>query len=139
MQARLGHIATVYEHSMYVFGGWDGVSCLDDLYQYSFPTNIWYEVRRTSGERPCPRYRHDALVYEKKMFIFGGVDQNKKRFNDLFSFNFESREWMQIITHGCLPTPRTFHKFINSFNLLFIVGGYDGERKGDVYTLVIDK
>lgn len=47
---RFGHVAVTYEHFMYVFGGWDGQNCLDDLYQYSFETNIWYELRRFSGE-----------------------------------------------------------------------------------------
>jgi len=59
---------------MYIFGGWDGLNCLNDMYQYSFPTNIWYEVRRQSGMRPCPRYRHDAVVYNNSLLVFGGVD-----------------------------------------------------------------
>ena len=35
---------------MYVFGGWDGMNCLDDLFQYSYVTNIWYEIRRCFGD-----------------------------------------------------------------------------------------
>lgn len=29
---RFGHTAIVYEHSMYIFGGWNGHDTLDDLY-----------------------------------------------------------------------------------------------------------
>lgn len=48
---------------MFIFGGWDGSSCLDDLYEYSYVTNTFYEIRRCSGLKPKARYRHEALVY----------------------------------------------------------------------------
>lgn len=71
---RFGHVAVSYQNSMYVFGGWDGTNCLDDLYEYSYVTNLVYEIRRWSGIKPKPRYRHEALVYNDDVFIFGGVD-----------------------------------------------------------------
>jgi N-acetylneuraminic acid mutarotase len=33
---RFGHTSVVYEHSMFIFGGWNGHDTLDDIYQYSF-------------------------------------------------------------------------------------------------------
>lgn len=33
---RFGHCAVVIEHSMIVFGGWNGHDTMDDLYHYSF-------------------------------------------------------------------------------------------------------
>jgi len=35
--------------SMFVFGGWDGIATLNDLYEYNLNTGIWQEVI-TSGE-----------------------------------------------------------------------------------------
>ena len=35
--------------SMYIFGGWDGVATLNDLFEYNFNTGIWKELV-TSGE-----------------------------------------------------------------------------------------
>lgn len=29
---RFGHVAVVYEHSMYIFGGWNGNDTMDDIY-----------------------------------------------------------------------------------------------------------
>jgi leucine-zipper-like transcriptional regulator 1 len=29
---RMGHVSVVFGHSMYIFGGWDGQACLDDLF-----------------------------------------------------------------------------------------------------------
>jgi len=59
---------------MFIFGGWDGTNCLDDLFEFSFVTNMIYEIRRTSGYKPKARYRHEALIYNDDMFIFGGID-----------------------------------------------------------------
>ena len=58
--------------SMYIFGGWDGVATLNDLFEYNFITGIWME-RVTSGEIKG-RYRHSAISNRTSMFIFGGID-----------------------------------------------------------------
>lgn len=84
LQPSFGHSATVYQDSMFVFGGWDGKVCLDDFYQYSFNTNIWYNLKRSSGEKPSPRYRHDALEYMGSLYIFGGVNAGQIRYYILF-------------------------------------------------------
>ena len=47
--ARFGHTAEVNKSCMYVFGGWNGVDTLDELFTYSFSSNLWYEERLTSG------------------------------------------------------------------------------------------
>ena len=89
---RFGHTSVVFNHSMYVFGGWDGHDTLDDLYQYSFTSKIWYELRRTQGVKPNPRYRHSCVVYQNSLFIFGGVDKTQTRYNDLYEYNIERRD-----------------------------------------------
>jgi len=32
---RFGHSAVIYNHYMYIFGGWNGHDTMDDIYQYS--------------------------------------------------------------------------------------------------------
>ena len=72
LKGRFGHSGTLIKESMFIFGGWDGWACLDDFYEYSISTNIWYEIRRSSGKRPSPRYRHGAAELNNSLFIFGG-------------------------------------------------------------------
>jgi hypothetical protein len=33
---RFGHTACLFEHSMFIFGGWNGHDTMDDIFQYSF-------------------------------------------------------------------------------------------------------
>lgn len=60
---RFGHAAVVCNNSMFVIGGWNGHETMDDIYQYSFPSNLWFEIRRLKGVRPKPRYRHCAVAF----------------------------------------------------------------------------
>jgi len=39
--ARSAHTAVVVGNSMYVFGGWNGVHCMNDLHELNFETNTW--------------------------------------------------------------------------------------------------
>lgn len=130
---RFGHTAVVYNHSMYVFGGWDGHETLDDLYQYSFTTNIWYELRRTIGIKPSPRYRHSCVVFNGSLFTFGGVDKSQKRFSDLHEYNIQHKEWSIKRAAGDIPSQRTFHTALVHENCMFILGGFDGKRQNDLY------
>lgn len=97
---RFGHSAVVCNDMMYVIGGWNGHDTMDDVFQYSFLSNLWFEVRRIKGTRPKPRYRHSATAYKNEIIIFGGVDTSQKRFNDLFCFNVKLRQWDELSVTG---------------------------------------
>ena len=122
---------------MFVIGGWNGHDTMDDIYQYSFPSKLWFEIRRLKGVRPKPRYRHSAVVMNSTIFIFGGVDTSQQRFNDLFSYEVENRKWSCIDTTGVVPQQRTFHKTVIFNNIMYVVGGFDGTRLNDVYHIAL--
>lgn len=132
---RFGHTSIVFNHSMYVFGGWDGHDTLDDLYQYSFTSKLWYELRRSQGIRPNPRYRHSCVIFESSLFIFGGVDKSQTRFSDLLEYNIEKRNWLKKHVTGKIPSSRTFHTAVMQGDTMFILGGFDGKRKNDLHVI----
>mmetsp|Transcript_14690 Transcript_14690/g.14310 ORF Transcript_14690/g.14310 Transcript_14690/m.14310 type:complete len:320 (+) Transcript_14690:639-1598(+) len=134
---RFGHTACIYEHSMFIFGGWNGHDTLDDIFQYSFASNYWYEIKRVKGLRPPPRYRHTAITCNSQMIVFGGVDTNQQRFNDLFTYDFEKRKWTMTPTTGHLPQPRTFHRAIMFENVMYVIGGFDGSRLNDLHHIAM--
>jgi len=132
---RFGHTAVVYNHNMYVFGGWDGHETLDDLYQYSFLVGNWNEIRHVVGTRPNPRYRHSCVAYNGSLFIFGGVDKNQFRYNDLHEFCIKEREWLRKNTTGKIPTSRTFHRALIEKDTMYVLGGFDGKRQNDLHCI----
>ena len=73
----------------------------------------------------------------KTIFIFGGVDTNQQRFNDLFSYEVENRKWSAVETTGPTPQQRTFHKSVIFNNIMYVVGGFDGTRLNDLYHIAL--
>ena len=59
---RFGHTSEIYKNNMYIFGGWNGSDTLDELYTYSFISNIFYAERLVSGMHPPARYRHSSTI-----------------------------------------------------------------------------
>mmetsp|Transcript_85667 Transcript_85667/g.239358 ORF Transcript_85667/g.239358 Transcript_85667/m.239358 type:complete len:792 (+) Transcript_85667:172-2547(+) len=131
---RFGHTAVTYQTGMFVFGGWNGHDTLDDLYEFSVTTSQWFSVPGR-GEVPVSRYRHSAVVHGCCMFVFGGVDKRQARFADLCEFNFDSRTWSCMTTFGDPPTARTFHRACMYGGAMYILGGFDGARRNDMYKI----
>merc|ERR1719375_3022539 len=131
---RFGHSACTYRSSMFAFGGWNGHDTLDDLYEFSMTTSQWYAVPGR-GDVPPSRYRHSAIVYGCCMFIFGGVDKRQARFADLCEFSFDTRSWSRVKTQGDPPSARTFHRAVIYGGCMYILGGFDGTRRNDMYKI----
>ena len=135
---------------MVIFGGWDGKKTLDDLLEYDLATKGWRPLL-ARGTPPSNRYRHVAVRCRNHMFLFGGVPDKTKRFNDLHDLDLNSQAWCEVDVGlpglhdferltASTPTPRTFHTMVadHTQNSLFLVGGYDGkERLRDIYRLDI--
>lgn len=133
---RFGHTAVVYGSGMFIFGGWNGHDTLDDLYEFSMTTEQWYAVPGR-GDVPPSRYRHSAVVYGCCMFVFGGVDKRQARFMDLCEFNFDTRSWSIVKTSGDVPSARTFHRAVMYGGCMYILGGFDGMRRNDMYRIAL--
>lgn len=131
---RVGHTAVIFDGSMFMFGGWSGRDTLDDLYEFRCKDHIVREIRHR-GRCPRKRYRHSAAVHDTSMFIFGGTSKTQERFDDLFDFNFEQETWTEVKSHGDRPSARTFHCSVVSDGYMYVFGGYDGERRNDLYTV----
>ena len=134
---RFGHSAVVYQNSMFIFGGWNGHDTMNDIFQYSFLSNYWYEIHRPGGTPPQPRYRHSTVICGSNLYIFGGVDTNQQRFNDVHQFDIEQRRFSKVETSGEMPQPRTFHRAIIYRNVMYIIGGFDGQRLNDMHHVAL--
>ncbi|KAL7678827.1 putative kelch-type beta propeller [Plasmopara halstedii] len=136
---RFGHSGVVHSDTnrLIVFGGWDGRDTLNDLFEYSFVTNIWNKME-TRGICPPHRYRHTAVIFGDNMFVFGGVDKTHSRFNDLQRLDLSTNTWSEVCTTGSIPSSRTFHRAVVVDSKMYLLGGYDGtDRLQDLYSIDI--
>ena len=76
---------------MYIFGGSNGKSPLNDTFCFNFPTRTWTRVM-ISGEIPSPREGHSAVgLNDKYILVFGGWN-GKTIFNNFYLFDTEVNE-----------------------------------------------
>ncbi len=80
--ARTDHTAILYEHSIYIFGGYDGQRRFNDLFLLDLETLEWSRVEG-DGDLPGDRFGHSAVLYDHSMYIFGGWNGHET-LNDIY-------------------------------------------------------
>lgn len=59
---RAAHSCDLINNKLYVFGGWNGMNALADIFLYDFTNNTWTELV-SAGEMPSYRNNHTTAVY----------------------------------------------------------------------------
>ena len=129
------HTAAVANGCLYIFGGYDGQSRINDFHCYSFSEKTWSPVIPSNPQNaPSPRDRHVSVVYQNSLFIFGGFD-GTSRVNDFYQFDFNTMSWNTIHpAHGSIPpSPRHSHSAVVYKDSLYVFGGYDGSYRSDFH------
>ena len=117
--SRMGASLVSYKDFLYIFGGkkLDGTSS-NELFMID-PNNGQSELVKVDHQVPPPRYDHSAIVYNDKMYIFGGVS-GKSDSSDLYCFNFEDHTWIKVLTS---LNPSSNHTCAIVGEYMFIIGG----------------
>ncbi|PNF37011.1 Leucine-zipper-like transcriptional regulator 1 [Cryptotermes secundus] len=138
---RSKHTVVAYGDAIYVFGGDNGKSMLNDMLIFDVKEKSW---RRgiSIGTPPAPRYHHSAVVHDASMFVFGGYtgdihsNSNLTNKNDLFEYKFKTGQWIEWKFSGSTPVPRSAHGAAVYDGKLWIFAGYDGDaRLNDMWTI----
>jgi len=95
---RYFHSAVTYNNGtdqiMIVFGGYDGTSYLNDVWEYNITQDAW--TQKTSGA--TARYAHSAVTYnngiDQIMIVFGG-NNGTSVINDVWQYNITQDTWTQ--------------------------------------------
>ncbi|SBS88372.1 conserved Plasmodium protein, unknown function [Plasmodium ovale] len=96
---------------LYLFGGdlTNKGTPTDELWVYNFKNEIWTLVKNSSGDAPCPRWKHGAVIIDKNMWISGGLCSgwfSNYSIPDLYVYDIPSNCWFncQIASkqiHNC--------------------------------------
>lgn len=119
---RIGHTANVFRNSIFVFGGFASPRTLGDMWEFNTATSIWSQIVASGG--PSHRYRHSSVVVGELLLVFGGINSDKERFNDLYMFDLNMRRWSRIDTSSSIPqSPRSFHQAVALDGAMYVFGG----------------
>ena len=94
------HTAVKYnrngENCMVLFGGYNGIQKSNGIYEYVFGENKWSEIEQ---DHSIPsRSNHSAAIHKDFMYIFGGIDDETNKINDLWKFDLINNKWTEIIS-----------------------------------------
>lgn len=150
---RSGNSTVIWDGCLYVFGGRDGNSHFDDVFQLTLANRRWARLEPASAVRCPPRYRHSSVVHRGRMYVFGGEIGGEVGgdaghcYQDLYAFHFETQTWTLLATQGDLPPPRSAHSAIvhvdalSGSPMLYIFGGRNKDKSQyfrDLYKCNLD-
>ncbi|KAL7531949.1 hypothetical protein ACHAXR_004325 [Thalassiosira sp. AJA248-18] len=99
---------------MYVFGGYDGQSRVNDFYEFHFPTKSWREILTLSSPSEGSGGRVNAAA--------AGFGSGQRPYG------------VTITAAGTAPSPRDRHAAVVHGSSFYIFGGFDGaSRVCDLY------
>ena len=140
-QARAGHSGVFMEtlNRLYVFGGSSLNGLLGELIYFSFSSNIWEMVPRTSPW-PEARHGHAMAVVENHIFIYGGIVGNDQYSDELWEYDINSMNW-RMVGLGCVrPAGVTSHTLtVVDDKFLYLFGGRsgNGDFVSDMYRISV--
>ncbi len=87
------------------------------------------------------RFGHQIIVYDSKMWLIGGttkdgVTSNYVPYNDV-SYSIDGIEWEEVTneaTSNARFSKRYGHTSVTFKNKMWVIGGYDGQTKNDVWS-----
>ena len=122
-------------HSMLLFGGYDGNHNCGKTYILDINTKTWTETQ-TTGTAPSRRNGHSALVIGNKMIVIGGWDSScandKMACSDVFQLDFDTWKWSKCpVELSC-----NMSTVVYAQELIYIFRGGDGANyHNDMYTI----
>ncbi len=99
--ARYGHTLTNVDGKLYVFGGSNGGSFLNDLSYYDPESNSWTKITPGS-DKPPARAFHNAVPGTGKITVLGGTGKTGG-LDDVWEFDIVEKKWVR---RPDLPVPR---------------------------------
>jgi N-acetylneuraminic acid mutarotase len=82
---------------------------------------------------PSKRTGHAIVSHLGKLYLFGGTD-GSYHYNDTWSYDLATGEWVEISCIGYIPHPREGHAAAIVDDVMYVFGGRDvnGKDLGDL-------
>ena len=126
------HSATLVGRKIVVIGGGENASYYNSVHVFDIPTRRWSRPTFTTADVPPPRRAHTTVLYQNKIWVFGGGN-GLQALNDVWTLDvsgsLDRMKWEQVAILGRKrPSPRGYHTANLVQNVMIVVGGSDGRE-----------
>lgn len=112
------------QQKIYVLGGNDAIGATKTFWAFTPKTKSW----QTLPSMLIPRFAHVAILKNKQLVVFGGMQAEKKQMHYLRSieaYNFQTHAWKTV---GKMPIPNARFGLANFNNKIFMIGGVNNNH-----------
>jgi hypothetical protein len=74
------HVSFAFGNSVYIHGGFDGISRVSDFWGFDLSSMTWREVEVHGGRPPSPRHSHSSIVWRNCFYCWGGYDGSYSKY-----------------------------------------------------------
>jgi len=123
------HTASLVGNRIFVFGGFDGHGTNFHLSIFDPYARMWTNVPNSQirGTLPVSRTNHASAAVGKKMYVFGGNNNNEagmyQVLDDLSVLDTETMTWSKPKTTGDVPCARSGHTLTAIGSKVYLFGG----------------
>jgi hypothetical protein len=125
---------------IYVHGGSTGGSgneVLSDFWSYAIAGDQWVKLS-PSGTPPTARSGHGMIESGGDLYLFGGIDSNPTRLNDLFKYDISANSWTTLSPTGGPPSARNLYgDLVEKDGVIYLFGGNDGAKDGETWSYTV--
>jgi len=93
---RLSHSSTQVGSYLFIIGGHDGIKYSREVLLLNLVTMNW-ETRKVYGKVPSGRGYHTAVLYDSRIYVFGGYDGHHV-FNEMYALELSACAYLPQIT-----------------------------------------
>lgn len=127
---RSNHSSCIYQNELIIYGGFNGIEILNDLYSLDLISMKWKKYKGNIKGRDS----HTCVLYKDDLYIFGGRSWNNETrtaeyLNEFYQYSLKEEKWNKIEYQGYKPLNRLLHGCIVYNDSMFIFGGRSGLQR----------
>lgn len=122
------HTCCNHNNKTYIFGGYSNYAYQNTVWEFDNEKRKWTKVVTQGNEKPPERISHTSIVYEGKMFIFGGYSDTL-RCSDVFQLDLKTKEWTKVSTeHPFGNNDIYYHSSCLYLDSMIVFGGINSNQ-----------